>query len=519
VLDWLAAHLHGPLEWLAILLGLGPLQALRAAGTALRAGQLTTAAIMQAPPATSFTLTIPPSGLGGDGTLQTGGEAGPPVAAPSPGDTGAALLFRTAASATLGAVQAVPADPPLAAALDVAALSATMLSRLEPAATVRKKMKAIIGLRGGEPWFAADPLEPIMAAPSFPQPMYLPLRDLNQDYLLPGAGLIPPDSLGAVVANHAFVEAYMVGLNHEMARQLLWNGYPTDQRGSYFRQFWDVAGYVPQPGDPADPAQLAELLKDIPPENTWPLTRLLGQNENRADVPADNVILLVRGELLRRYPNAVIFAGKAKAGDGGDNGRVLDETDQRMPIFRGTLSPDITFFGFNLSADDARGGTAAAPLGFFFVFAEHPTEPRFGLEPQSTEPVTQWEDLAWTNFASSGDAGRAGVSGAAPRAGFGVGQGTLAESAVSSVFPQLAPAEISRYRVASTVFAQVLGSFSVPGFLSASGPPSGVALSGANPEDSALGWGVNAAQTAAILIRMPFQIMVHADSLLPQAGS
>ena len=518
VLDWLAEHLRGPLEWLAILLGLGRLQAVRAATATLRAGQLTTAAITQAPPATRFTLTIPPSGLGGDGTLQAGGEAGAPVTTPAPGDTAAAQLFRTAASATLGAVQAVPADPPLAAALDVATLSETMLSKLEPAATVQKKLNSIISLRGGGPWFAADPLEPIMAAPAFPQPMYLPLRDLNQNYLLPGAGLIPPDSLGAVVANHTFIEAYMAGLNHEMARQLLWNGYPTDQRGSYFRQFWDVAGYVPQPGDPTDPAQLAELLKDIPPMNTWPLTRPLGQNENRTDVPADNVILLIRGELLRRYPNAVIFAGKAKAGDGGDNGRVLDETDQRMPIFRGTLSPDITFFGFNLSVDDARGGTATAPLGFFFVFAEHPAEPRFGLEPASTDPVTQWEDLAWTNFTQSGDA-TARDGAAAPRAGFGAGQGTLAESAVSSVFPQLAPTEISRYRVASTVFAQVLGSFSVPGFLSAAAAPSGVALSGANPEDAALGWGVNAAQTAAILIRMPFQVMVHADSLLPQAGS
>ncbi|HEY3878925.1 MAG TPA: hypothetical protein VGM12_10035 [Trebonia sp.] len=520
LLDWLSAHLHGWLEWLAVLLGLSRVQAVQAASAALRAGQLTTAAVTQAPPATRFTVTVPPSGLGGDGTLRTGGEAGAPVSTPAPGDTAAAQLFRSAAGAVLGAVQAVPSDPPLAAALDVATLSATMLSRLEPAVTVPRKMSSVISVRGGGPWFAADPLEPIMAAPSFPQPMYLPLRDLNQNYLLPGAGLIPPDSLGAVVANHAFIEAYLAGLNHEMARQLLWNGYPTDQRGSYFRQFWDVAGYLPQPGDPADPAQLAELLKDIPPMNTWPLTRPLGQNENRADLPADNVILLVRGELLRRYPNTVIFAGKAKAGDGGDNGRVLDESDQRLPVFRGTLSPDITFFGFNLSVDDARGGTAAAPLGFFFVFAEHPTEPRFGLEPQSADAVTQWEDLAWTNFAG-GDAGDgpAPRAGSAPTAGFGVGEGTLAESDVSSVFPQLAPGQISRYRVASTVFARVLGRFSVPGFLTAAAGPSGVALSGANPEDSALGWGVNAAQTAAILIRMPFQIMVHADSLLPRAGA
>jgi hypothetical protein len=511
LLDWLADHLRGWLEWLAVLLGLTGLQAARQAGSTLRIAHLTPATIQAAPPATRFTITIPPSGLGGDGTLQVGGESGPPVTTPASGDTLTGQQFRAAAGTLLGAVHAIPADPPLATAIDMTALSETMLSRLDPAVTVVQRINGIISLRGGMPWFAADPLEPIMAAPAFPQPMYVPLRDLSQDYLLPGTGLIQPDTLGAVVANHAFIEAYMTGLNHEMARQLLWNGYPTDQRGSYFRQFWDVAGYVPQPGDPADPAQLAELLKDIPPINTWPLSRQLGLNENRTDVVADNVVLLVRGELLRRYPNTVIFACKAKAGQGGDNGRVLDETDERFPLFRGTLNPDITFFGFNLSVDDARGGTAAAPLGFFFVFQEQPTEPRFGLEPQSSDPVTQWEDLAWTNFAVPGD------QEVAPRTGFSAGQGTLPESAISSVFPELAPTEIARYRVASTVFAGVLTSFSLPAFLSASASPSGVSLSGANPEDSAVAWGVNAAQTAAITIRMPFRIMVHADSLLPPA--
>jgi hypothetical protein len=205
---------------------------------------------------------------------------------------------------------------------------------------------------------------------------------------------------------------------------------------------------------------------------------------------------------------------------------VLDETDERFPIFRGTLTPDITFFGFNLSVADAVGGTAASPLGFFFVFQEQPTEPRFGLEPQSADPVTQWEDLAWTNFGGAVDDGgetaaRPAVAPAVQPAagGFGVGQGTLAASAVSSVFPNLAPTEISRYRVASTVFAGVLASFSLPAFLSASGQPDGVALSGVNPEDSALAWGVDAAQTAAITIRMPFRIMVHADTLLPGTKS
>ena len=39
----------------------------------------------------------------------------------------------------------------------------------------------------------------------------------------------------------------MAGLNHEMARELLWRGYPTDQRGTVFRRFWDRAGAVPPP--------------------------------------------------------------------------------------------------------------------------------------------------------------------------------------------------------------------------------------------------------------------------------
>jgi hypothetical protein len=512
-------------------------QAVDSAGVALRLSGLTAAAIQAAPPATTFTVTIPPSGLGGNGTIQatvapapapaTGAPTGPaaPGISAVAGDTPAAARFRAAAGGALAAVHAAPADPPLAAALDLAALSATVLTRLAPATTVPARMGSVIRLPGGAAWFAADPLEPIMAAPAFPQPMYIPLRDLNQDYLLPGVELIPPDTLGAVVDNHAFIESYLVGLNHEMARQLLWNGYPTDQRGSYFRQFWDVAGYVPQPGDPTDPAQLAEALKDIPPVSTWPLSRALGLNENRPNVVADNIVLLIRGELLRRYPNTVIFAGKAKAGPDGDNGRVLDETDERFPIFRGTLSPDITFLGFNLSVDDARGGTTASPLGFFFVFTEQPTEPRFGLEPEASDPVTQWEDLAWTNFAGVAGNRRAAPAGGpaaaragAPppaRAGFSAGTGTLPSSAVSSVFAGLAPAEISRYRVASTVFAGVLASYSLPAFLTASNTPAGVALDSSNAEDSALAWGRDSAQTAAITIRMPFRIMVHADSLLP----
>ena len=71
--------------------------------------------------------------------------------------------------------------------------------------------------------------------------MYEPLRDLvARSCCCPASRRSLPEhaSLG-LETNRRFVEAYMVGLNHEMGRELLWRGYPTDQRGTYFDAFWD----------------------------------------------------------------------------------------------------------------------------------------------------------------------------------------------------------------------------------------------------------------------------------------
>ena len=77
--------------------------------------------------------------------------------------------------------------------------------------------------------------------------MYEPLRDLSDELFLPNLNLIEQNSITLLETNQKFIEAYMVGLNHEFARELLWREYPTDQRGSYFRQFWDVRGYRSTP--------------------------------------------------------------------------------------------------------------------------------------------------------------------------------------------------------------------------------------------------------------------------------
>ena len=70
----------------------------------------------------------------------------------------------------------------------------------------------------------------------------------------------------------------------------------------------------------------------------------------RASARAAHVVLLIRGELLHRYPDALIYAVKAKTL------KALG-TEEKLPLFRGRIDPDITFLGFDLTeAAGARRG-------------------------------------------------------------------------------------------------------------------------------------------------------------------
>ena len=199
--------------------------------------------------------------------------------------------------------------------------------------------------------------ETVMMAPSFPQPMYEPLKELSQELLLPGLDTVKPDTVLGLKTNRAFVEAYMIGLNFEMARELLWRGFPTDQQGTYFRNFW---GY--DAGNAAT-SDIDDLRRN--------LGRALGAAP--ANAPAEEFVLLLRSSLLRRYPNALIYMTPA-----------LDDTSSAappadvLPNFNGAMEPDVSFFGFPLSPAAAIG--SGSNPGYFVVIQEHPTEPRFGLD-------------------------------------------------------------------------------------------------------------------------------------------
>jgi hypothetical protein len=184
-----------------------------------------------------------------------------------------------------------------------------------------------------------------------------------------------------------------------MSRELLWREYPTDQRGTYFRQFWDLRGRVPPPA----PGQL-ETLKDIRRIHEWGAREHLGDNPPQ-DGTSEQAVLLIRGDLLRRFPNATIYATKAEwsiTSGQPDKPRTPVSNpapdEQQYPIFSGTLAPDITFLGFDLKPATAVG--KAVPTenepGWFFVIQQQPTEPRHGLDASAPTTLTgRWDDLSW----------------------------------------------------------------------------------------------------------------------------
>jgi hypothetical protein len=203
-----------------------------------------------------------------------------------------------------------------------------------------------------------------------------------------------------VKSNQRFVEAYMAGLSYEMGRELLYHEYPTDQRGTYFRQFWDARGAVGPGGAAPDP----ETLKDIKRIHEWQSGEGLGHNNGRTPaLKPDNLVFLVKGELLRRYPESLVYAVRTIIKDGD---RTLGD-EQKYPVFEGRLSPDIVFFGFDLVADEVIGDDdPAEDQGWYFLLQERPTEPLFGLDaddghygalPQS------WLDLNWAQLAADAD--------------------------------------------------------------------------------------------------------------------
>lgn len=201
--------------------------------------------------------------------------------------------------------------------------------------------------------------------------MYEALAEYAEERLLPGIDRIEANTVGLLKTNPRFVEAFLIGANVELGGEFLWREYPAPRGITPMRHFWDRD----------------DGAADIPPIADFNAGFKLGSTALGG--AGGQMVLLIRGDLLRRYPTTSVYAVSA----GADGKLSKAAGDHHEPIMRGFIDPDLSFVGFDLSRDDV-----LSEPGYFFVLQQQATEPRFGFDiptaGDKSKPVA-WRDATW----------------------------------------------------------------------------------------------------------------------------
>lgn len=277
----------------------------------------------------------------------------------------------------------VASRPLIGAVVQPQTFRSSIVEAMQPASRLALRLRDRVHV---PPVFdGAEPFRPVMACPRFGVPLAMELVRRNPELLLPGLREFPLDRVVLLETNPAFIEALLVGVNHEMNREFLWREFPTDQRGTSFRHFW------PRPGGTPDIGEIA----------AWSAAQRLGTHI--AGGQGAQLVLLVRGTVLGRYRGTIVFAAPARFKQGSATELDIDDGQAVMPEFVVPISDDTTIYAFPSnrlsSATVHRQGNN---LGWFFVFQEPVTVPRFGFDlpasdggaPQAAAYET-WNDLTW----------------------------------------------------------------------------------------------------------------------------
>jgi hypothetical protein len=255
-----------------------------------------------------------------------------------------------------------------------------------------------------------DPLRGFARQVSFTAGMFTMLAQLDQDAILPGCGTIPANTALTLQPDPLPIAAFMIGLNTEAIRLLLWRGVPVDPRGTPFTYFWDQRG------------QAAGGQPDIQPIASWPPTATLAA---QVSGNAQGIVLAVRADLLRRYPNTAVYAAKAQ-GSGTHTVNLNDLTTIVQPAYTAMLPPDLRLFGFpTISPQAAAGGPlpgGGTDPGYFFILQEQASEARFGTDqmikagvPAPAPPARPYWTSAMLAPVTQGPPGHAGLVASAVR--------------------------------------------------------------------------------------------------------
>ena len=268
-----------------------------------------------------------------------------------------------------------------------------------PVLSARLKAKVQVPARV----FQDTPLpRPLLVEPRFDLSGYTMLRAISPDAVMPGVGQVPLNSVGLATVNAGFVESWFLGANAEMAREMLWREYPGRLDGTYFRRFWDT----PKRADDVN------AIADWKPGVLG--THQIGPGKD------GTLLLLVKGEVLARYPELRIYASRAMWDDLTGRREMIKGDrpyEARDPIFGGWLNRTTAFFAFDLPLEEAKGSREffGPNPGWYFVFEQPREGVQFGLDVPTVGRVHRprlWQDLHWGHALDdpSGDGAQTHVS-------------------------------------------------------------------------------------------------------------
>jgi hypothetical protein len=201
-----------------------------------------------------------------------------------------------------------------------------------PAAPARVRILSTID--GLDP---AQPLAPTEVCPGLDRPVWHDLEGQLPEWLLPGVGRLPEDSVIALETNPAFTDALLLGYNTQLLIELRWRNHRVATGCTPLRVFWGRADTA-----------TGEALDDIRGIANWSAGSGLGDPTHRpAGASAADLVLVFRGRLFLRYPKTLIYLVSAVHGTEPDFGRDPDPDAPRvLPTFQGRIGADVTFFGF-----------------------------------------------------------------------------------------------------------------------------------------------------------------------------
>ena len=240
-------------------------------------------------------------------------------------------------------------------------------------------VKARVTIQGLKP-SEASAISPIWRAPQVPLPLSSFLPDISRDAILSDAEKMPDNTIALFLENRKFIEAFLVGANHEMNNELRWREFPTDLRGTVFKRFWDR--HLPKNNVAGD---------DIAQIHSW--RGNLGSHFPPADGDNKaNVIAVIRGDIVRKLGDPIMAINIANGNDW-----VFGQGEDHTPIFSGRLGRDLAYFGFDITRTTLLSSQVKNRA--FFVIYEAPGRLRFGMDVATAAVRVARTDFAARRYA------------------------------------------------------------------------------------------------------------------------